>query len=119
MLQMDQFMERLDLLMFQKGVNKKMVTEQAQISGSAFTDWKTGKSKPTLLSAVRLAEYFSVSLDYLVYGTEPGAGAQDGASASVMQRYNRLPSECQQKVLYYMDGMLAVTEMQGSAQKAS
>ena len=119
MLDVVSMLDRAESLAKERGLSKARFSEEVGISNSALAEWRKGKSRPTLASTVKMAEYLGISLDYLVYGTEPGAAAQDGASSSVMQRYNRLPPECQQKVLYYMDGMLAVTEMQGSAQKAS
>lgn len=39
---------------------------------SPLTDWKNGKSKPTLDQIIMLCEYFAVSSDYILFGTSEG-----------------------------------------------
>ena len=40
------------------------------VAGSVVRKWRAGKSSPTLANTIRLAEYFSCSLDYLAGRTE-------------------------------------------------
>ena len=55
------------------------ITKQYNLSGIEFgkiiglgksplTDWKNGKSKPTLDQIIKICEYFAISSDYLLFG---------------------------------------------------
>ena len=37
-----------------------------KLQNNTFTYWKNGKTKPTLDALIRIADYFNVSIDYLV-----------------------------------------------------
>ena len=64
---------RLDELLHENRTNAKRVCEKLGMSNSAFTDWNKGKAKPGVEALVKLAEYFNVSLDYLILGKESPA----------------------------------------------
>ena len=44
------------------------LTEHLKLKKTAYTDWKSGKSKSYRKYLIEIAEFFNVSLDYLVYG---------------------------------------------------
>ena len=117
-------LSRLEELLHENRTNAKRVCEELEMSNSAFTDWKKGKAKPGVEALARLAEYFNVSLDYLVLGKEETA--EPDAPPVVLERvvyagldssspidnelcgkFHRLSPENQGKVMAYMDGMLA------------
>lgn len=50
------------------------VAADTGIGRSTFTDWKTGRSKPTIKKLQKIADYFGVSIDYLTTGTDPATG---------------------------------------------
>lgn len=57
-----------------KGVTANQVSIATGIRSSAFTDWKHGRSIPKTDKLMKIADYFGVSLDYLLTGaavTEP------------------------------------------------
>ncbi len=57
-------------LAYVKGQNEKLtIAELARLSKvprTTINSWKLGKKCPTLYSAYLIAEYFNVSLDYLI-----------------------------------------------------
>lgn len=63
--------QRIIELMEQHGLTAKQFTKEAGLSGSAVTEWKKGKSKPSAKSLQKIADYFHVSTDYLLTGDEP------------------------------------------------
>lgn len=64
-------MNILDRIMDLLGnADQKQLTDYLGLKKAAFTDWKSGKSNSYRKYLVEIAEYFSVSLDYLVYGKE-------------------------------------------------
>ena len=48
--------------------DQKALTDYLGLKKTAFTDWKGGKSHSYRKYLVEIAEYFNVSIDYLVYG---------------------------------------------------
>lgn len=48
-----------------RGVSKKL-SESMGISTGNISDWKSGKSKPTAEALLKIADYFNVSIDYLL-----------------------------------------------------
>ena len=52
------------------------VSKATGISATTFTDWKNGRSTPKADKLKRVADYFGVSLEYML-GLEEGVGAQE------------------------------------------
>ncbi len=60
------------------------VSKSTGISASTFTDWKTGRSVPKLDKIKLIAEYFGVSLDYMINeGSSPISPAELGEGSRV------------------------------------
>lgn len=53
------------------GVTAYRVGKETGIATSTFTDWKKGKSTPKQDKLMKIADYFGVSLEYLMTGKEP------------------------------------------------
>lgn len=53
-----------------KGVKDSDVVKATGITKSTFSDWKSGRSKPKNDKLQKIAEYFDVSVEYLMTGTE-------------------------------------------------
>ena len=60
------FLERLTLLMEQKGVNKSTLCTQLKISQNSFVNWNNRGTLPSGETLIKLAEYFNVTTDYLL-----------------------------------------------------
>lgn len=58
--------ERLKNLCKLKGITIKQMEQEVGVSQNATFKWKT--SSPTLKTAKKLAEYFGVSQDYILFG---------------------------------------------------
>jgi transcriptional regulator with XRE-family HTH domain len=54
--------------MNQRGISAKQLTQEAGLNSSAITEWKKGKSDPSLKSLEKVASYFNVTVDYLRTG---------------------------------------------------
>lgn len=57
-------------LLNEKGVTAYKVGKATGIAGSTFTDWKNGRSVPKQEKLQKIADYFGVSLEYLMTGKE-------------------------------------------------
>ncbi len=63
------------------------VSKSTGISASTFSDWKMGRSVPKLDKMKQIAEYFGVSLEYMISGDATDArmyDADDGECASMV-----------------------------------
>lgn len=49
---------------------KNLWTKKTGISQTAFSNWKAGRSEPSVDSLKKLADYFGVSIEYFLEGKE-------------------------------------------------
>ena len=57
-------------LLEEKGVTPYQVSKATGVAQSSLSDWKNGKSKPKFEKMKKIADYFGVSVEYLMYGEE-------------------------------------------------
>ena len=60
--------EIFEKLMNEKGVRFADVAKGSGVSYSTFTDWKAGRQTPKTEKLSKIADYFGVTIDYLVTG---------------------------------------------------
>lgn len=58
--------ERIKELRISKGLTQKQLAEETRLSERGIQNYELGERVPTLQAAIALADYFDVSLDYLV-----------------------------------------------------
>ncbi len=61
-------------LLEKHGVTAYKVSKATGIAGSTFTDWKNGRSVPKQDKLQKIADYFGVSIDYLMTGEDKEGG---------------------------------------------
>lgn len=62
--------DRLRELMHEQGLNQVRLAEQTGIGQNTISAWLLGKKQPCIHSLWLLADYFQVSIDYLVGRSE-------------------------------------------------
>ncbi len=63
---MNKFSNRLEFLIQDRAINKLKLSQKIELSSSSpVSAWISGKKTPNLDSAIKLANYFNCSLDYL------------------------------------------------------
>ena len=62
----NKFKDVLKEIRLEKNVSQVKLAEAIGVSKGIVSMWETGQREPTLSSLVSLADYFGVSLDYLV-----------------------------------------------------
>ena len=70
------FQERLFTLRRQAGLSQEDLANLLNVTRQAVQKWEAGTSRPDMDNLVSLAEYFKVSLDYLVTGKEASSPPQ-------------------------------------------
>lgn len=108
---MSALLDRVKGLMDQSGIKAKQLTAELGISNSSFTDWGKGKGSPSLDTVTKIADYFNVSIDYLVRGGEHIENKQldfsNPIDKELLDKFHSLTPDLREKLLGYIDGMLA------------
>lgn len=66
---MDTINDRIFTLRTQAGISQQRLADDLKLSRRAVSLWETGRRTPDIQSVLLLADYFQVSLDYLVKGS--------------------------------------------------
>ena len=113
--------ERLTQLKDLHGGNAKAICIAAGISDTLYSDWKSGKAKPSLTSIVALSLYFDVPLEWIIFGDNtPEQKANtiiDDKEFALITKFRQLPEVYQDKLFAYLDGMLATIDLQENSGK--
>lgn len=106
------FSERLTELMAEKGLNKLSLAKEIGVSDRVVGSWVKEENAPKLESAIALAEFFGVPLDYLAGRSDcksvtPGPGALpapalEGEEAELISLWERLSGADRAAVKYDM-----------------
>ncbi len=91
-------------LLEEKGVSAYKVGKATGIAGSTFTDWKTGRSAPKQDKLQKIADYFGVTLNYLMTGEEQNSPYSDDMADLFVEisRSNDV-NRIKRLLSYYMD----------------
>lgn len=111
---MNDMLSRIYKLIEQDDIKPTQLAVQLGLSNSAFSDWKKGKASPSLKALQCFADYFDVSLDYLVYGKEKSSpirienrNTMNQEDTDLLNAYHQLTPELRLKALGYIEGMAA------------
>lgn len=63
---MSEFVERLEWLMFEQKLNRKMLSEKVSINATCISHYLLDKHAPTVEHLLKIADYFQRSTDYLL-----------------------------------------------------
>ena len=74
-------------LLTKKGVRASDVAKATGINPTVFSEWKKGKSSPKSDKLQKIADYFGVSMEYLMTGEDPAARRQEPAAVK-QQHYD-------------------------------
>ena len=85
------FFERFELLLKTKDISRSKLAEDLQIRTALISEWKKNGNLPNAEIAIKLAEYFDISLDYLLTGKLRNELSDE--DAVLLVRYHNLSSE--------------------------
>ena len=60
--------EVFEQLLQKRGVTSYKVAKEAGVTQTALSNWKAGRSTPTTKTLQKIADYFGVTVDYLISG---------------------------------------------------
>ena len=98
---------RLLELRNEKGLSQRDMAKELQISQGTYNNWENGRTQPSIEQLVALANFFSVSVDYLIgYTDDYGmAYVQDALTSEekVLLKYFRsLSTEAKNALLQFL-----------------
>ena len=74
--------DKIFSLMSERGISAKELSEKTGISSGNISDWKSGRSTPKGETLIKIADYFGVSVDYLL-GRESSIKKEPDASGEL------------------------------------
>lgn len=78
------------------------IWKETGISRSTFSDWKNGKSTPKQDKLAKIADYFGVTVDYLMTGKEPETKEYSSEAAHLVAKI-RKDTELSKALLKYFE----------------
>jgi len=82
--------ERILALMEERGIIAAKLTSELGISKSKVTQWKQGLQKPSTDAVIKIANYFGVSTDYLLTGTNYQMNTTGEKERKTMDNNNKI-----------------------------
>lgn len=73
----------------ERGLKDSDVAREANVSKSTFSDWKVGRSKPGIKKLQKIADFFGVTVDYLMTGKEDEQKEKDN-TGDLKQKFEEL-----------------------------
>lgn len=95
------FFERFELLLKTKGVSRSKFAEDLQIRTALISEWKKNGNLPNGETAIKIANYFDISLDYLLTGNLKNELPDEDIALIV--RYHNLSQEKKQVIKLLLD----------------
>lgn len=110
------FFDNFVMLCEQKGVKPSRALTEAGVPKSAYSYWRTeagsgNDAKPTNQNAVKLAQYFDVTVDYLLTGDQKENPPQqpqsevDAAVERIRKKLESMPKEQREALMNLIEKM--------------
>lgn len=98
--------ERILELMEINNIKAFKLTTDLGLSSSAITDWKKGKSKPSVEAVVKISKYFNVSTDYIIMGTKSHDTLTEN-ELEMLNLFEKFSNREQIKIIGRLEGWLS------------
>lgn len=101
-------MNRIKELRKAKSMKQVELANAISVSQAALSGYETGKYEPDFYTLQRIAEFFNVSIDYILGRDEKKPAAEDssGREKEFVQLFEKLTPEQQDMVLAQLKGVL-------------
>ena len=66
--------EIFEQLLQKKGISAYKVAKEAGVTQTALSNWKSGRNTPSTTTLQKIADYFGVTIDYLMTGEDKESG---------------------------------------------
>lgn len=105
-------MIRLFELRTEKRISQRAIASRFNISQATYNNWENGKTQPSIDQLKALAEFYGVSVDYLIGNSDDlGNISYDGDRLSdeekfLIKTFRSLPQEAKSGLILFMQGLL-------------
>lgn len=94
-----------------KGLSDYAVAKEIGIGRSTLSDWKTGKHIPNRDNLKKIADFFDVSLEYLMTGKIPSlkdfqSSPEDERTKIFIEKFQKLNPHHQEALIAYINKLL-------------
>lgn len=93
---------RIQYLIANDAKKKSQILRELHLSTSTLSDWEKGKGNPSSSAIIKLARYFNVTSDYILFGTERVKEKELTPQESSWLQIYPLFSEAQRQDFYSM-----------------
>lgn len=98
------FLERVDMLLNERGINKNQLSALTGIPVSTVYGWyKKGYGSITLPTLLKLSEFFNCSMEYLVNGNSAVSDQPSSAALDLARKFDRLDAHSQKVITALVD----------------
>lgn len=94
--------ERFVQLLQEKGITAYRVSKDTGVTQTTLSDWKTGRATPRIATLKKIADYFDVTLDWLLGNTEYRKGMEYSADKDIIlvaRHLEEIPDEDRKSVI--------------------
>lgn len=92
--------EIFEQLLQRKGISAYKVAKEAGVTQTALSNWKTGRNTPSTTTLQKIADYFGVTIDYLMTGEEPEGGERYYLNEETAEMAQKLFENKELRVLF-------------------
>ena len=101
---------RIEEIIQKNGLTAKQFAEILGVGNSKITDWRNGKTKPTLNDIIGISQKFKVTSDYLIFGKESNSNlTQD--ETNLIDAFRKCSPELQLEISTYIYGLIKGYEL--------
>ena len=104
-----EIVNRILELIEKSGRMDKEIVSATNLSRTSISEWRTGRAFPSTSAVAKLAKYFNVSTDYLIFGIESESvsnTALDPEWREIRKTVNTLPERDRLTCTAYIKGFL-------------
>lgn len=97
-------LSRIEKIISENGLNAKQFAEILGVGNSKITDWRNGKTKPTLNDIIGISQKFHITTDYLIFGKESDSELTENET-KLLDNFRELDSFTQGRVFEYIENL--------------
>ena len=91
--------EIFEQLLQKHGVTAYRVAKEAGVTQTALSNWKSGRSTPTTKTLQKIADYFGVTIDYLMTGKEPEKQSEPALTAKDQRDIQQILDQTREQLM--------------------
>ncbi|MBQ7977796.1 MAG: helix-turn-helix transcriptional regulator [Clostridia bacterium] len=80
-------------------LSQKDIAEELSVSRSVVSDWEQGRTEPSIQGLIDIADYYAVSVDYLIGRDSPREHILTIQQKELLDAFNALNRDKQQQVI--------------------